>query len=140
MNEEKYKKLLNKNGIRVTSQRLELIKIFDKNKKPLTALEIHQLLVDNEINIRLSTIYRNLKSFIENDLLRQLNFYDDEKYYELKSEKHHQHLICIKCGEILAIDCPLGEYEKELEEKTNYKIKKHDMEMYGICPECQKNN
>ena len=140
MKEDKYKALLNRKGIRATAQRLEIIKILDNSKKPLTALEIHELLVENNINIRLSTVYRNLKFFMENNIFRQLNFYGDEKRYELKSEKHHQHLICMKCGEIIAIDCPLGEYEKELEEQTNYKIKKHDMEMYGVCPKCQKNN
>ena len=138
MKEDKYKNLLNKKGIRATEQRLEIIKILDNGNKPLTALEIHEFLVKNNINIRLSTVYRNLKFFMKNNILRQLNFYSDEKRYELMRKKHHQHLICMKCGEILAIECPLGEYEKELEEKTNYKIKKHDMEMYGICPKCQK--
>lgn len=132
------KKKLNENKIQVTKTRLQILNIINKKEKPLTAKEINDIVKENDLNIRLSTIYRNLKFFTKNEILRQLNFFGDEKRYEILEENHHQHLICTKCGEILPIKCPLANFEKEIEKETNYKIKNHDMEMYGICPDCQK--
>jgi len=37
------------------------------------------------------------------------------------------------------LDCPLEGYEEELKEKTNYKIIDHSINIYGICPACNKN-
>jgi Fur family ferric uptake transcriptional regulator len=34
-------------------------------------------------------------------------------------------------------DCPLSDYEKELEKTTDYSIVGHDLSMYGYCPECK---
>lgn len=140
MTNEDLKNKLKDNKIQVTKTRLQILNIIDEEKKPLTATEINKIVEEKNYNIRLSTIYRNLKFFTKNEILRQLNFYSDEKRYEMLEENHHQHLICIKCGEILPIKCPLANFEKEIEEETNYIIKNHDMEMYGICPECQKNS
>ncbi|MGM0437816.1 MAG: Fur family transcriptional regulator [Bacillota bacterium] len=138
MNNEELKKILKDNEIQVTKTRLQILNIIVEKKKPLTATEIDEIAKDKKLNIRLSTIYRNLKFFTKNEILRQLNFFSDEKRYEMLVDNHHQHLICLKCGEILPIKCPLAKFEKEIEKETNYEIKKHDMEMYGICPKCQK--
>ena len=137
MEKEHCKDVFKKNNIRSTKQRHQILNIIKENKIPLTASEISELLEEKNINIRLSTIYRNLKLFTEKGILRQLNFYEDEKRYEILNKKHHQHLICVNCGEILPIKCPLAQFEKKIEKETSYQIKKHDMELYGVCPECQ---
>ena len=140
MNKNELKNMLKDKDIQVTKTRIQILNIITKRNKPLTATEINDIIEKNGLNIRLSTIYRNLKFFTHNNILRQLNFYGDEKRYEILEENHHQHLICIKCGEIKAIKCPLANFEKQIEKETKYKIKNHDMEMYGICPDCQKNS
>ena len=137
MENKRYSKLLKEKDIRCTKQRIEILKIIDDNDIPMTAAEIDNELDNKDFKIRLSTIYRNLKHFSDKGVLRKLNFHGDEKRYELLNGKHHQHLICIKCGEIIPIKCPLGKYEKDIKNKTNYKIIRHDIEMYGICPNCQ---
>ena len=137
MNNKELKDKLRKNNIQITKTRIQILTIINNTTKPLTATEIDDIAEKKEFNIRLSTIYRNLKFFTQNEILRQLNFYGDEKRYEMSGENHHQHLICTQCGEILPIKCPLAKFEKNIEKETSYKIKNHDMEMYGICPECQ---
>ena len=139
MNRKKIKKLLDDKNIRATKQRIEILKVLSENKIPLTAAEVNKLLLEKEIKIRLSTIYRNLNFFTDKNLTRKLNFITDEKKYELLAGQHHQHLICTKCGEILPIKCPLSDYEEKIQQETNYQIVRHDMELYGVCPDCQEN-
>lgn len=140
MKKKDIENLLKENDIRCTEQRVEILKVIARSDIPLTAAEIDRNLTEEGIDIRLSTIYRNLKLFNEKALIRQLNFSSDEKKYEILKEVHHQHLICIKCGKIKAIKCPLKEYASKIKEETNYEILNHDMELYGICPKCQKDN
>jgi len=125
-------------GIRFTKQRAAIIKVLIGAGSPLSAGNIYARLEKLQPKLKLSTVYRNLNFFVEENIVRQLNFKNIDNLYELLDGNHHQHLICIKCGKIMAIKCPLKEYEKKLSEETNYKIIEHNMEMYGICPECRK--
>ncbi|MFW5786823.1 MAG: Fur family transcriptional regulator [Halanaerobiales bacterium] len=129
--------MLSDNNLKVTNQRLNILKELYEADKPLTASEIGKRLKEKNNTVRLSTIYRNLNKFKEAGILKKLNFADLEKKYELNMD-HHQHLICIKCGEIKKIECPLKEYEEKIMEVTKYKVIRHDVELYGICPACQK--
>ncbi|MFW6389802.1 MAG: Fur family transcriptional regulator, partial [Halanaerobiales bacterium] len=90
--------MLSDNNLKVTNQRLNILKELYEADKPLTASEIGKRLKEKNNTVRLSTIYRNLNKFKEAGILKKLNFADLEKKYELNMD-HHQHLICIKCGE-----------------------------------------
>lgn len=123
-------------GIRCTKQRVEILSILIKQSKPLTAKEIDKRLKEAEVNLRLSTIYRTLNLLEKEKFIKKLNMKDEESKFELVTD-HHHHLICRKCNEILALDCPLQEFETELAAETGYQIEEHSIKFYGLCPECQ---
>ena len=131
-------KILQDQGIRITQQRQLILQELIKSLKPLSAAEIHRKLIKQDSGIRLSTIYRNLKFFSSRGLIREFNLDKSrkEKFFEF-IESHHHHLICISCGEIKCLGCPLEDYESELAERTGYQIKDHNIKIYGLCPECQ---
>ena len=111
------------------------------SRQPITADEIYNIAVGKlEKPINISTVYRILEVFIEKGLVlkSQINI-SGKALYEINHKEHRHHLICIKCNKIIPIrGCPLGEYEQQLETKTGYKIIEHNLEIKGICPECQK--
>jgi Fur family ferric uptake transcriptional regulator len=44
------------------------------------------------------------------------------------------------CKKILSIEhCPLKGYEEILKKETDYAISGHKLDIYGYCPDCQKN-
>ncbi|MFW5985636.1 MAG: Fur family transcriptional regulator [Halanaerobiaceae bacterium] len=135
ISQKQLKKMLQKNNLKITEQRLKILSRLAEAETPLTAEEIYAHLKGENSGLHLSTIYRNLNKFAEKGFLKKLNFTDKEKRFELKLD-HHQHVICIKCGEIKNIDCPLSEYLQEIQDKIDYKIMRHDIEMYGLCPKC----
>jgi Fur family ferric uptake transcriptional regulator len=132
------KKLKNM-GIRVTRQRLEILTLMAEKNKPLTAANIFSKLKKSNPKLRLSTVYRNLNKFAENNLVSKIEIKIDNKesYFELLQGNHHHHLICLKCGKIIPLKCPLEDYEEQISEQTKYNIIEHHLKLYGLCPDCK---
>ncbi len=131
---------LKNKGIRITKQRQAILQVLLDRSCPLTANHIFSLLEERFPQLRLSTVYRNLNMFVDKNVVRkmELNPSNKESYFELNIGEHHHHLVCVKCNEIVPLDCPLKEYEKTIINKTDYILIDHKIKVYGICPKCRK--
>lgn len=129
-------KVLKEHGIRATKSRLDILNLL-MDSDPLTAEEIYEKLQSN--GAKLSSIYRNLSILTEENILTKIVGIDNFSYFQLNNHSHKHHLTCKECKKTIPLDnCPLGDLEREIEEKTNFKITSHIFEFIGICPECQK--
>ena len=66
-------------------------------------------------NIRISraTIYRTLELLVKSRLVRKVTFGENHTHYEHTfGHKHHDHLICVKCGNVLEFTNPNIEQSK----------------------------
>ncbi|MEE1499436.1 MAG: transcriptional repressor, partial [Enterococcus hirae] len=55
------------------------------------------------------------------------------------SSKRHYHVVCENCGKIVDFHYPdLADIEMAAGRLTNFEINEHRLELYGRCPECQK--
>jgi len=81
-------------------------------------------------------------------LVFKFDFGDKRARYELaegpKGKRHHHHLVCIGCDTVIDytdfIDEEielLGQTEKGLSKKFNFKITNHLIQFYGLCKRCQ---
>ncbi|SFL94791.1 Fur family transcriptional regulator [Halanaerobium salsuginis] len=133
--EKKLKKL----GIRVTSQRIKILELMAEQQRPLTAADIFARLKTDNPKLRLSTVYRNLNNFVAKNIVSKIELKLDKKesYFELLQGEHHHHLICLNCGQVVPLSCPLEDYESKISKETNYKIVEHRLKLYGLCPKCQ---
>ena len=127
---------LRQNGFRVTGQRQ---KILDSLMPfPQSVAEIYSSLNKKGISVDMATIYRTLDCFIYLGIVGETHFKDKISKYELISiNYHHHHLICDKCGSIE--DIPLDDkfLVDEVNKHTNFKVKSHALEFFGICGKCQ---
>ena len=125
--------LLKKRGLRVTTQRLQILKTMIAINGHPSAEDIHQELPF----MSLPTIYGNLKLFVKLGVIQELPYGSGKSKYELV-KRHHYHVICKSCGKIVDLDYPLlKEVEHAAAQLTNYKIHTHDLEIYGTCTACQ---
>ncbi|MGI6716180.1 MAG: Fur family transcriptional regulator [Eubacteriales bacterium] len=131
---------LRKQGLKSTKHRLEILEVLRKGQKPYTAEQIFTELLDRNVNINFSTVYRTLDILCGKQLVTKLNIEGTGgAMFEYNTTDHRHHLICLGCRKITAIDyCPLGNYETSLEKKTNYIISGHKLDVYGYCPDCKK--
>ena len=142
---EDLKKRLQARQHKMTPQRQIVLQIFlDHPGEHLSAEDVHGILRDNKSEIGLATVYRSLELRSEPGILQKMEFGDGCSRYEVNttdpSSHHHHHLICTKCGRVFEFeDDLLDDLEKDIAEKSGFKIEDHQVKFFGICKECQAN-
>ena len=129
---------------RLTPQREKILRVLMENKdKHLSAEDVFYLVKQKSLDIGLATVYRTLELFLENGVIRSLDFGDGKKRYELEDLEqvhHHHHAICLSCGKIIEIKEDLLEkLEEQIERENNFKIENHELKFFGHCAECREN-
>ena len=87
-----------------------------------------------------ATVYRTLPLLEESGLIRRVVFIDKHTHYELAyGHMHHEHLICINCGNVIEF------YKKSLEDSLEEVAREnafepigHKLEITGYCKKCSK--
>lgn len=135
-----FTKFLAEKSLRMTTQRELILKTFCKQKKHVTAEQLYDILKKLDSSIGHATVYRTLKLLTEAGIARELNFGEGSVRYEPDLDKeHHDHLVCVKCGEhIEFLDEEIEKLQNRIVEKYGYELVDHSLNLYGICPKCRK--
>lgn len=139
---EDYTELLKKTGLKSTKHRVSILEILKKSPQPISAEDIFLKLKAKEISINLSSVYRILDTFVENELAVKSSVDGcDMNLFEASHTEHLHHFICQGCRKMVLISgCPLESYEKLLQDKLGCQITGHKLEIYGYCKDCMKNS
>ena len=98
---------------------------------------------ESEEEINLVTVYRFANLLVELGLVRRVEF--GQGYYRYEREEsqegpHHHHIVCRQCSRIEDFHgCDLHDLTARLEGDTGFKIERHQLELYGVCPQCLEN-
>lgn len=126
---------MTKFGIRFTKPRQLIFEFLSNFSKPVTVQEIN-LHLKNKVD--LVSIYRTLDLLKKSGMVNEIVFGDDKKRFEIKEKNnHHHHLICSNCGSVKDIEIKEKEILKKIERQSNFLIKKHNLEFFGLCVACQ---
>ncbi|CAD2078156.1 Fur family transcriptional regulator [Jeotgalicoccus meleagridis] len=129
-----YKELLKEANFKVTKKRLRMIELFMQDERYLSAKEIQTMMSNEYPGISYDTIYRNLHTLNDINVLEKTSFGGEMQYKISCTDHHHHHFICERCGEIQVISyCPVAKWEEEL---SGVKINSHKIELYGLCENC----
>ena len=127
----------------MTPQRQIVLQIFlDHPGEHLSAEDVHGLLRDVKAEIGLATVYRSLELLSSLGILQKMEFGDGCSRYEVNTTDpkahHHHHLICTKCNKVIEFeDDLLDDLERDISNKSGFKILDHQVKFFGICKECQ---
>jgi Fe2+ or Zn2+ uptake regulation protein/predicted O-methyltransferase YrrM len=93
-----------------------------------------------DLGIGRATIFRALDLFTDLQLLERIDLPGgDHAYVPCLPGYHHHHLICGRCARVTEVeDLGLGGAIAGMERNTGWTVQKHRLELYGLCPECQK--
>ena len=123
-------------GQRLTLQRLLLLDLIHQGGH-LDAEELYQRAKEKEPRISMSTVYRNLRLFIKQEIVEEHHFNKGRSCYEVKTGKEHYHLTCLDCGRIVDLECSLDQETKEsLEVKSEFHITGAKVYLEGYCADC----
>ena len=132
---DKYLDILKNNNIKLTSQRLQILKYLDKHKNHPTADMIYTQLKKNNPALSKTTVYNSIEILKKHDILNTLTIQSNESRYEIKNKMHH-HFLCKHCNAIFDVDieCPN-------QNKTTYhghRIEEVHGYFKGTCAKCQR--
>jgi Fur family transcriptional regulator, ferric uptake regulator len=130
---------LRKAGLKITGPRIKILHILESAKEHhLRAEEIYRLLIDAGEDIGLATVYRVLTQFEEAGLVIRHHFEEGYSVFELDLGAHHDHLVCIKCGDVKEfVDDMIEERQKDVATRAGYSMTDHSLTIYGFCQPCQ---
>jgi len=114
---------------------MKILEILENtSQKHMSAEDIYKVLLDTGEEIGLATIYRVLTQFEGAGLVIRHHFETGQAVFELESGKHHDHIICVRCGKIVEfLDESIEEKQKDIASKNGFSITDHSLIIYGIC-------
>ncbi|MBV8435170.1 MAG: transcriptional repressor [Candidatus Eremiobacteraeota bacterium] len=123
----------------VTRAREQIANVLQRERRFLSAAEIHHLLEAGGAKVALSTVYRNLEHLQSKGELTARTEGDGEtRYMPCEPEHHHHHAICSTCGRVEDVDCSaIEQFTESLRESSGFALDGHAMEFFGKCRQCQ---
>ncbi len=130
---------LEKENLRRSEKRSQILEVFLDSTRHLTADELYRQVSEKHPEIGQATVYRALNLFVDAGICRALHLEEGATRYELLvGHEHHDHLVCTECGLYEEVVSPrIEELQEELAGAKGFKLKKHRLVLYGICSDCQ---
>jgi Fur family ferric uptake transcriptional regulator len=122
-------------GLKATHPRLKILELFEKaTVRHLSADDIYRMLLSENMDIGLATVYRVLTQFEQAGLLERHHFESGKAVFEIKAGQHHDHLICINCGHVEEfVDEEIERRQKKIAKGRGFVIQEHALNLYVEC-------
>lgn len=120
-------------GMRMTGQRRVIARVLSDAEDHPDVEEVHRRAADVDERISLSTVYRTVRLFEEAGIIERHDFRDGRARYEEATERHHDHLIDVKTGEVIEfVDEEIERLQERMAAKLGYRLVDHRLELYGV--------
>jgi len=126
-------------GLRKTRALEQLLETLVETDRPMTLAELASSPRLRE-QCDKATVFRLLQRLTDKGIVRRLGLHERAAYFALLIPgRHRDYLICTSCGSISPVNapCPVHELEEEIRRTTGYLELYHELEFFGLCPECQ---
>ena len=122
-------------GLKITLPRLKILELLrDPQHQHVTAEDLYKRLLDSGEEIGLATVYRVLNQFDDAGIVTRHNFEGGKAIFELSTQTHHDHLICLDCGEVFEFsDETINKRQKEIASRYGVDLTYHSLYLYGHC-------
>ena len=131
--------VLSNAGLRHGEARERVIELLAGESCALSAVEIEDTLRASGRPTGRASIYRVLELLAENDLVERVEVGDGVSRFEPihPGGEHHHHLVCDRCGRLVAFDDPgLERAIGRLSDRLGMQINHHEVVLRGSCEAC----
>ncbi|HND85544.1 MAG TPA: Fur family transcriptional regulator [Pseudobdellovibrionaceae bacterium] len=132
------KSLIRRMHLKVTPQRLVILRHLVDGPRHTTVQELYDKVVVQHPDVGFATVYRLLKSMTESRLVTETRIGGLPARYELTPHGHHDHLTCSTCGQIYEFENrSIEDLQEKIAKEFGFKLTHHVLELYGVCASCQ---
>lgn len=126
---------LKKAGLKVTLPRIKILELMQEpENQHISAEDLYKRLLDLGEEIGLATVYRVLNQFDDAGIVTRHHFESGKAVFELATQQHHDHLVCLSCGKVIEFaDDIIEQRQDEIAAKYNIKLTNHSLYLYGVC-------
>ena len=126
---------LKASGLKATLPRLKILDIFQNSPvRHLTAEDVYKVLLADNMDVGLATVYRVLTQFEQAGLLVRHHFESGKAVYELNQGGHHDHLVCLQCGRVEEFyDSEIEKRQIKVAKERGFAIHDHQLHLYADC-------
>lgn len=128
-------------GLKATLPRLKILEIFQRaEQRHLSAEDVYRMLINENLDIGLATVYRVLTQFEQAGLLARNHFESGKAVFELNEGSHHDHLVCLQCGHVEEFyDPEIEKRQQKIAKDRGFTLHEHALSLYGVCirPNCE---
>lgn len=126
---------LKASGLKATLPRLKILEIFQNSAvRHLSAEDVYKLLLSENMDVGLATVYRVLTQFEQAGLLSRNHFETGKAVFELNEGSHHDHLVCLDCSRVEEFyDEEIEMRQQQIAQERGFKIAEHALALYAHC-------
>jgi len=130
----RFRAMITEKGMRFTRERAEILRGSCSTSGHFVAEGLAE-----RVGVSVATVYRNLPLMMEAGIIRRTVDMPDGRgaYEHVWGRDHHDHLVCVRCGEVVEFHFPALEVLQEhVAREHGFTLMDHRMELFGVCPRC----
>lgn len=128
--------LLREHGLHVTAQRLAVLAAIAEHPHG-TADDVDRVVRARLGNVSRQAVYDALAALTDKRILRRIQPAGSPARYEDRVGDNHHHLICRTCGQMVDVDCAIGDAPcLTAADDNGYAIDEAEVIYWGRCPAC----
>ncbi|MEW6982111.1 ferric iron uptake transcriptional regulator [Colwelliaceae bacterium 6471] len=126
---------LKRAGLKITLPRVKILTILQSpGNQHISAEDVYKILLEQHEEIGLATVYRVLNQFDDAGIVTRHHFEGGKSVFELAHKKHHDHLVCLKCGKVVEFeDDVIEKRQEDIAQHHKIKLTNHSLYLYGEC-------
>ena len=125
---------LKKAGLKATTPRIKIMEVLDSTAYQdvhFSVEDIYSELIQMGENIGFASVYRVLTQFEAAGMVKKHHFEDNKAVYEINSDEHHDHMVCVDTGQVMEFhDENLEQLQHDIANKAGYELVDHSMVLY----------
>jgi Fur family ferric uptake transcriptional regulator len=126
---------LKSTGLKATIPRLKILEVFQRSgQRHMAAEDVFRILLQERADVGLATVYRVLTQFEQASILTRSQFEGGKSVYELNEGQHHDHIVCLDCGQVEEFYDPEIELRQQsIAKLKGFTITDHALSLYANC-------
>ncbi len=123
-------------GLAVTHQRQVIYAALLESSEHPNPETVYEKVREQIPSISLGTVYKNLKTFIDSGLIREVSLHHEAMRVNANVMPHH-HLVCVKCKSISDLDeQDLDPVKLKSKLPRGFRLQRISVEIHGLCAAC----
>lgn len=126
-----------RNRLKRSAQREAILDAFVKAGHHVSVEDLLKIVRRRHPDVGRTTIYRTLKLFKDASLASELVFGSEARFEPVWNRDHHDHFVCVACGEIFEFQSPeIERRQEEIAAGIGFKVEGHRHHIFGRCRRC----